>query len=167
MQKKQRRSLSFLLSAKTWCFFFGWFGVFVVKRRYPCRFLFDDVFAHSSSPKRKRNFSTEMFFLVSSQNFSRYSIFQKVQNKKFSWIFNVLRAIERVGRPFCLERRFDWSVFWVFWKRKWIPLIWKDFFFVNSVLLVKDFKHNMEKMTKRCLFFNRGITRIVQNTKKR
>lgn len=166
MQKKQRRSLSFLLSAKTWCFFFGWFGVFV-KGAILVVFCSTMFFAHSSSPKRKRNFSTEMFFLVSSQNFSRYSIFQKVQNKKFSWIFNVLRAIERVGRPFCLERRFDWSVFLGFLKKKENTIDMKRLFFVNSVLLVKDFKHNMEKMTKRCLFFNRGITRIVQNTKKR
>ncbi len=46
---------------------------------------------------------------------------EKQKGKKFSWIFDVLRANERTGRSYCFERRFDFlkkkiqiEVFFVF-----------------------------------------------------
>ncbi len=74
--------------------------------------------------------------------FKKKSVF--LQRLKFSWIFGVLRAIEEVGRPHFLERRFDFQKFWVLKKRVLI------FFCKKSVLT------RLEKKQKRSgssLFF--------------
>ncbi len=93
----------------------------------------------------------EFFFVVTPcQNFGialslkKKSVF--LQRLKFSWIFGVLRAIEEVGRPHFLERRFDFQKFWVLKKRVFWSFFAKKAFWHN-------WKKNKSEVGPRCFFF--------------
>lgn len=138
-KKSRGDSCLFLFVRKILVFFsLEWFGIFILALFFP-RILLTGGFLLPILLVKSKNFSTEkcsFFGVFCSHNFSEGDIHfegcsfdKRFKNKKFSWIFNVLRAIERVGRPFCLERRFDWSVFLGFLKRTGANIEWKGFYF--------------------------------------